>query len=174
MARELDHLRVCLPLVVIFDGNGATGGTMAPQELTYNVETVLNANAFTRPGYVFTGWNTTADGMGTAYADGESIVEQEGSIRLYAQWEPAYSVENCIVYAAEGAVLIIASYDGGRMTEVHSVTAPAGGWRGVRVTDIARAEGFALPSSFKLMLVDGTSYAPLCQAWTKLGLAPKG
>ena len=32
--------------------------------------TVLTANGFRRTGYVFSGWNTAANGTGTAYADG--------------------------------------------------------------------------------------------------------
>ena len=34
--------------------------------------TALTANTFTRAGFAFTGWNTAANGSGTAYADGAS------------------------------------------------------------------------------------------------------
>ena len=33
------------------------------------------ANAFTRPGYTFTGWNTAADGSGDAYADKAAVTD---------------------------------------------------------------------------------------------------
>ena len=45
----------------------------------------MSANAFTRSGYTFTGWNTVADGSGTAYTDSESYPFTSGAT-LYAQW----------------------------------------------------------------------------------------
>lgn len=52
-----------------------------------NSENIL-ANPYTREGYIFLGWNTAADGSGTAYADGETITPS-GSFILYAQWRSA-------------------------------------------------------------------------------------
>ncbi|MEG2007947.1 MAG: InlB B-repeat-containing protein, partial [Oscillospiraceae bacterium] len=43
------------------------------------------ANTFDRTGYTFNGWNTKADGTGTPYAAGDSIIPQT-SMNLYAQW----------------------------------------------------------------------------------------
>lgn len=54
-----------------------------------NSENIL-ANPYTREGYIFLGWNTAADGSGTAYADGETITPT-GSLILYAQWRSADS-----------------------------------------------------------------------------------
>ena len=54
---------------VQFNGNGATGGEMSAQSFTYDEPKELTANAYTRTGYTFTGWNTAADGTGTAYTD---------------------------------------------------------------------------------------------------------
>lgn len=49
-----------------------------------------------RAGFVFTGWNTSADGTGTGYAVG-STIRLTGNLTLYAQWlstiVPTYSVE---------------------------------------------------------------------------------
>ena len=67
---------------VTFDANGGTG-TMAPE--TGSVPAALTANAFTRKGYSFAGWNTAADGSGTAYADTASY-PFSASVTLYAQW----------------------------------------------------------------------------------------
>lgn len=39
-----------------------------------------------RPGYVFAGWNTAANGTGTAYAAGDLFYPPAGAVRLYAQW----------------------------------------------------------------------------------------
>lgn len=68
---------------ITFDANGGTG-TMANQTITGTAN--LTANAYTREGYTFTGWNTVDDGSGQSYSDGASITPDE-SITLYAQWQ---------------------------------------------------------------------------------------
>lgn len=71
---------------VTFDANTGSG-TMTAQTFTPGVAQNLFANAFTAPtGYHFAGWNTQADGNGTAYNDKENITISE-NITLYAQWE---------------------------------------------------------------------------------------
>lgn len=67
---------------VTFDANGGSG-TMETQ--TASSATSLRANAFARPGHVFNGWNTQANGSGTAYADGASF-PFSANTTLYAQW----------------------------------------------------------------------------------------
>lgn len=79
---------------VHYDANGGTG-TMSNQLITAPGNGYLKANAFTRTGYVFTGWNTASDGSGTAYADGKNVYNLLGrgqTLTLYAQWEPYYTV----------------------------------------------------------------------------------
>ena len=46
---------------------------------------MLNAPAFTRAGYGFTGWNTEAAGTGTAYAM-DATYDFTSDVTLYAQW----------------------------------------------------------------------------------------
>ena len=70
--------------VVTFSANGGDG-SMSPQTVEPNAATPLIANAFTRADYDFTGWNTAADGSGTAYADQAAVV-LSGNCTLYAQW----------------------------------------------------------------------------------------
>lgn len=69
---------------VTFDANGGTGN-MSAQTFTEGTAQELTVNAFTRTGYMFGGWNTAADGSGTAYADGASYTAN-ADITLYAQW----------------------------------------------------------------------------------------
>ncbi len=69
---------------VTFAANGGSG-EMADQTLAADAQTALTANAFTRSGYTFTGWNTEADGSGTAYSNGQEITPTE-DMTLYAQW----------------------------------------------------------------------------------------
>lgn len=75
---------------VKFDANKGTGA-MVDQEFTYDVEQDLTANAFTRTGYTFTGWNTAADGTGKAFADKATVKNltavPNGAVTLYAQWK---------------------------------------------------------------------------------------
>lgn len=73
---------------VIFEANGG-GGTIDNQVISCDEETALVNNAFTRDGYVFSGWNTEADGSGTAYVDGQlvkDLANAADTITLYAQW----------------------------------------------------------------------------------------
>ena len=73
-----------------FDGNTADGGSMADQAMTYDAPASLASNSYTKTGYTFTGWNTQADGEGTAYGDGQNVVNlttTDGEVvKLYAQW----------------------------------------------------------------------------------------
>lgn len=67
---------------VTFDANGGTGSLSAQ---TASTATALTSNTFTRTGYTFSGWNTAANGTGTAYANGASYPFTSGAT-LYAQW----------------------------------------------------------------------------------------
>ena len=49
-------------------------------------EVTVLSNVFTRQGYTFTGWNTAADGSGTSYAEGDSLIVN-ADVTLYAQWK---------------------------------------------------------------------------------------
>ena len=71
---------------VAFDGNGGSG-SMESQIL--NLGNVLQANTFTRQGYVFDGWNTAKDGSGMSFKDGAKVLEFLGTntnVTFYAQW----------------------------------------------------------------------------------------
>jgi uncharacterized repeat protein (TIGR02543 family) len=77
---------------IAFDKNADDAtGTMTPLDATYDQDVALTANAFAREGYTFAGWNTSADGTGTAYADKASVknltTEAKAPVTLYAQWK---------------------------------------------------------------------------------------
>ena len=78
---------------VKFNANGGTG-SMASKTYTYGKRYTLPANGFTKSGdYIFTGWNTKADGSGTLYDDTASVsnlsAKSGGTVTLYAQWQLA-------------------------------------------------------------------------------------
>lgn len=67
---------------------GHTGDTQA-----------IGANGWTVDGYTFIGWNTSADGKGTAYAPGTTWTAN-GTLTLYAQWTPGQA---SLTYDGNGA-----------------------------------------------------------------------
>ncbi len=72
---------------IIFDKNGGTG-SMSDLNVTYDQSTTLTANTFTRTGYHYTEWKTSA-GSGTSYSNSATFTYTiDGNLRLYAQWEP--------------------------------------------------------------------------------------
>ena len=90
---------------VHFDGNYGTApytaggyGSMADLQAERGVTVTLPGNSFARNAYggsvyVFDGWNTAADGSGTAYMDRAEILDIAGpweTVTLYAQWRTAF------------------------------------------------------------------------------------
>ena len=69
---------------ITFDPNGGTGSAQNRQLYYYRPQSLTNS--FTRTNYIFNGWNTAADGSGTAYAEGQNVINL-GSTTLYAQWK---------------------------------------------------------------------------------------
>ena len=70
---------------VSYDANGGTG-SMSEVKVKENETITIAENAFTRSMFKFTGWNTKADGTGTSYNSGASLVVTE-NVTLYAQWK---------------------------------------------------------------------------------------
>ena len=75
------------PFTVTYLANGGTGSYVdsdIPAGSQYTIKD-LNATGISRTGYTFTGWNTEANGGGTAYQPGDNITVNS-DIALYAQW----------------------------------------------------------------------------------------
>lgn len=77
---------------VVYDANGGTGSHGTTTGWQYSDVTVPSdtSKSFKRAGYVFLGWDTQADGNGTAYKDGSQVPLQDKDITLYAQWQPVF------------------------------------------------------------------------------------
>jgi uncharacterized repeat protein (TIGR02543 family) len=81
---------------ITYDGNTNTGGSApsattavssaASTTLASNSGTLVKAGASDTTGYVFSGWNTAADGSGTTFAAGLTTYTSTGDRTLYAQW----------------------------------------------------------------------------------------
>lgn len=80
------------PASINYDPNPPTGRTPGGQGTAnwtgHTGDTqAIGANGWTVDGYTFIGWNTSADGKGTAYAPGTTWIAN-GTLTLYAQWTP--------------------------------------------------------------------------------------
>lgn len=82
-----------------------SGESMSPEKISYTEEKELAANVFERTGYDFVGWNTQANGKGTAYEDEATVsrlsAKNNGTVTLYAQWK---AVEVPITYELNDGV----------------------------------------------------------------------
>ena len=66
-----------------FDG---PDGLMDNQLVEFGSTVTLNLNSFYWIGSSFTGWNTSFDGSGTEYTDGDSFTMDQEGVTLFAQW----------------------------------------------------------------------------------------
>ena len=79
-----------------YDPNGGDGDAFRKAGDSGTTATAAEAGVFLRKGHTFAGWNTKADGTGTAYQAGADVsYPAEGqTLTLYARWEAnAYKTE---------------------------------------------------------------------------------
>ncbi|MDX1679483.1 MAG: InlB B-repeat-containing protein [Akkermansiaceae bacterium] len=80
---------VALPTYTVsYHGNGNTGGTVPSSQTKYhgqNLTLATNSGNLTKSGFGFSGWNTSADGTGTHYAE-EGTFSVDADTTLYAEW----------------------------------------------------------------------------------------
>lgn len=105
---------------VQFNGNGNTSGLMERESFTYDAPAKkLTANAFTREGYAFSGWNTAADGSGSSYENEAEVnnltSEADGIVELYAQWKKQLTNDNITIE------IPAQTYNGSELTPVVTV-----------------------------------------------------
>ncbi len=86
---------------ISFNANSPTSGS-APSALTgiYSTTTLPGVGTMVKTGFTFSGWNTAANGLGTSYAGGETLLPQ-ANLTLYAQWTP--NANYTLSYNANGA-----------------------------------------------------------------------
>jgi uncharacterized repeat protein (TIGR02543 family) len=71
---------------VTYRANNGKGTVPRQQTVNQGATVNLNRNTLTRSGWVFTGWNTQANGRGTRYTNQQRNVRVTGNIVLHAQW----------------------------------------------------------------------------------------
>ena len=75
-------------VVIKFNGNGSTAGSMNNQSIVYDSNTALNTNTFEKTGHTFLGWATSSDADEVEFVDGyNKNVISEGEVTLYAVWK---------------------------------------------------------------------------------------
>ena len=76
---------------VKYNANGGTGGSTASSSHTYDEAKPLTPNGFTKTGYTFVGWATSAGGTVT-YTNGQNVTNLSSTngatVTLYAKWTP--------------------------------------------------------------------------------------
>ena len=74
---------------VTYDGNGSTGGTIPIDSTSYEqgqtVIALANTGNLVKTGFVFSGWNTQTDGLGTNYLHTQEFTIS-ANVTLYAKW----------------------------------------------------------------------------------------
>ena len=146
---------------VTYKANGGTGEDIEDDKAASVAE-----NTFTAPdGKAFSGWNTAADGSGTAYAVGAAVAS---NLTLYAQWSTAYSV----TYNGNGAGSGSAPTDAKAYAEGNTVTVLGNtgslvksgytfiGWN---TADDGTGTDYAAGATFDMGAADVTLYA----VWAK-------
>ncbi len=72
---------------IVFHSNHGSGATRTQSNVTYDQNVTLNANTFTRTGYTFKGWASSATGT-VAYSDKATFkFAQASTLNLYAVWK---------------------------------------------------------------------------------------
>ena len=92
---SFDNIVVSVPAVKTYEVRyDANGGSSAPekQEKVHGNDLILTEEQPVRKGYIFEGWNTSADGSGTDYQAGAAYSANE-AVTLFAKWRaiPAVS-----------------------------------------------------------------------------------
>ncbi|MHA6534097.1 InlB B-repeat-containing protein [Paenibacillus sp. BAC0078] len=131
--QKMTVMKLSEAYTVSYDGNGASSGSVPVDSNLYDnqasVPVAGNTGNLEKPGYAFAGWNTSADGSGTDYKEGDIFTISNSKVTLYAKWT---SLNVTVNYApGEHGTISAASEtvaSGGHPAAVPSVT-PNSGYR---------------------------------------------
>jgi uncharacterized repeat protein (TIGR02543 family) len=93
-----NYTTVTPPFTVTYNGNTNTAGAPPVDPGKYEIGATVtvkdNTGNMVKVGYTFVGWNTAADGNGTAYKSGVTFPMGTANVTLYAQWTtmPTFTV----------------------------------------------------------------------------------
>ena len=160
---------------ITYNGNGATGGTVPPSSTYASGVTVTvpgNTGGLTKTGYVFDGWNTAANGSGTAYQPGNTLTMGSANVTLYAVWAVIVITTTSLPSAAPGVSYSVYATASGGTPPYHWSASGLPGGLGI---DSATGEVYGAPAagvsvSFSVTLTVVDSGAPPHSASITLNL----
>ncbi len=147
-----------------YDGNGNTGGSVpsSPMNVTPSSSITLaqNTGNLEKSGYSFNGWNTVANGSGTAYAGGGSLTVPSSDLTLYAQWT---ANSNVLSYNANGGTGSMSdeshNSDSSLTLTLNTFTRTGYSFNGWSTLDDGTGDSYADGVSFTMSTSDETLYA---------------
>ncbi|MED1861831.1 InlB B-repeat-containing protein, partial [Brevibacillus reuszeri] len=110
---------------VTYNGNGETSGAAPTDNGTYeqgDTVSILGSGTLAKTGHTFAGWNTVANGSGTAYAVGSTLTMGTANVILYAQWTPVQAPAYTVTYNGNGETSGTAPTDTGSYEQGDIVT----------------------------------------------------
>ncbi len=169
------------PYTVVFNGNGATSGSMANQSFVYGTYQNLTANAYSRTGYTFMGWSRSRTAVRPTYTDGQSVgnLATSGTVTLYAVWD---ANEYTLYFDANGGTVSPSSitvtygmpygyYWGGELPIPERLGYLPNGWR----TISGGGTRYAIEASDTYNIAgDSTIYALWLETWSLYRSTPSG
>ena len=102
---------------ITYNPNGGVGSVQTYTATAYTYHYVID-QGYTRADYVFDSWNTSADGSGIRYTNGNPIY-MTADVVLYAQWRPEADNYQVVAYypnQGEGSLEIEITDNRGRIT----------------------------------------------------------
>ena len=142
---------------VAYSGNGSTGGAVSTDGTAYLANATVSVpgpGSLARTGYAFAGWNSAADGSGTPYAAGATLVMGAGNLTLYARWQIlTYGVD--FTAGSNGALSGTLSQTANYGASTSSVTATA--TAGYHFINWTGSNGFVTTSANPLVISNITA-----------------
>ncbi|MGH3732144.1 MAG: InlB B-repeat-containing protein, partial [Acidimicrobiales bacterium] len=136
------------PIDIVIDDNGGTGSDPVLSG-EYGADVTLpGTSGLNDSGFTLTGWNTVANGSGTSYTPGQSVM-LISPMTLFAQWTAIAKPPVAITFVANGGSGSLSALSGAAGV---SVTLPG-------VTRVVRS-GYTLTSWNSSANGSGTSYTP--------------
>lgn len=110
---------------ISFGGNGETSGSMTDvEDIECDASVTLEANAFVKTGYTFTGWK---DGSSNDYADEATISNITADIALTAQWSAKQCTVSFNTNGGSGTITsVTATYDAAMPTKAGNLPTKTG------------------------------------------------
>ena len=138
-----------LSRTVTYDSNNATSGSAPTDATVYDnnasVTVLGNTGSLSKTGYIWSGWNTEADGTGISYLPG-STFSITSATTLYARWITDYSDSANIVISAGYLNLNTTGFTNEtKLTAddgMQYIAAASGGSNKVKATDVGGNNAF--------------------------------